>query len=130
MSNRTNTQAGFSAVELLITLFVAAAFIITGYQLYSIVIKDGADARQRAKASNIAYELLRKYSSQATNPCTTVTPSPAPSVPSNSGLANAHATVTFSCPYGASNTAVSKVQVTLTYGSPAQEVTHAIYTAS
>ena len=32
------SNAGFTAVELLITLFVAAAFIIAGYQLFNIVI--------------------------------------------------------------------------------------------
>jgi len=120
-----STQQGFSAVELLITLFVAATFIATGYQLYSIIIKDGGDVRQRAKASNIAYENMRRYSAQATSPCTAVTPSPAPSIPANSGLESPSITVTISCPYG-TGSPVSKVEAVVRYGAPQQEVAHAV----
>lgn len=130
MINTPSNQAGFSAVELLITLFIAAAFIITGYQLYSLIIKDGSDARQQAKASNIAYQTLRTYAAQATNPCTALSPSPAPTIPSGSGLPNPAVTVTFSCPYGANNTAISRVEVKLTYGSPQKEVDHAIFVSN
>jgi prepilin-type N-terminal cleavage/methylation domain-containing protein len=73
MSSHLSSQAGFSAVELLITLFIAAAFVATGYQLYSVIIQDGEAAREQAKASNIAYDNLRRYSPQATSPCSTVT---------------------------------------------------------
>ena len=120
---RRNLQAGFSAVELLITLFIAAAFIATGYQLYSLVIKDGGDARARTRASNIAYDNLRRYSGQVTNPCVAATPSA--TIPAGSNLSSASITVTISCPYGAIN--ISKVLVSITYGSPQQEVVHGIY---
>jgi Tfp pilus assembly protein PilV len=119
-------QAGFSAVELLITLFVGVAFIATGYQLYSVIIQSSGDARFRARASNIAYDNLRRYSAQATNPCSTVTPTPTPTVAASSGLSNPVISVTISCPFGTSS-GTSKVQVTLTYGLPQQEVSHAIY---
>ena len=119
-------QAGFSAIELLITLFIAAAFVATGYQLYSVVIKDGGEARARARASNIAYDNLRRYIPQATNPCTAATPSPTPTIPAGSGLSNAAITVTISCPYGTTIN-LTKVQVQITYGSPQQEVVHGIY---
>ncbi len=123
---RTSSQAGFSAVELLITLFVAVAFIATGYQLYTIIIKNGGEARARARASNIAYDNLRRYAPQATNPCSTAAPSPTPSIPSGSGLSAASITVTLSCPYGTS-LGLTKVQVSIKYGSPQQEVIHALY---
>lgn len=123
---RWHGEAGFSAVELLITLFIAAVFVAGGYQLYSVVIQNGGEARARAKASNIAYENLRKYSPQATSPCSVVTPSPAPSMPANSGLSNTILSVTFSCPYGTSS-AVTKVSVSLRYNTPQQEVVHAIF---
>lgn len=121
-----SSESGFSAVELLITLFIAVAFIGTGYQLYSIIINDGGAARARARASNIAYDNLRRYSPQATNPCSVFTPTPNPAIPANSGLANAAITVTISCPYTTSTT-VTKVQVSVTYGTPQQEVVHAAY---
>lgn len=123
---KRTTEQGFSAVELLITLFIAVAFIATGYQLYSIIIKDGGEARARARASNIAYDNLRRYTPKATNPCTVFPPSPTPSIPSGSGLSNASITVTYSCPYGPT-VATSKVTVSVKYGSPQQEVVHATY---
>ena len=99
MIRTLNAQQGFSAVELLITLFIAAAFIATGYQLYSVIIKDGSEARTRASASTIAYDALRRYSAQAASPCSSLTPSA--SLPANSGLQNASISVSITCPYSA-----------------------------
>jgi len=124
MIHRSMTQSGFSAIELLITLFIASAFLATGYQLYSVVIKSGVTSRTRSIASNLAYSDLRQYSAEATNPCTVVTPTPLPTIPANSGLTNAAVTVTFSCPYGATSP-TSKIQVTVTYGTGG-EVDHAL----
>lgn len=127
MTERSHNASGFSAVELLITLFIAVAFIATGYQLYSIIINDGGEVRARTKASNIAYDNLRRYVPQATDPCSVFTPTPAPSIPANSGLSSPSITVVISCPYGALN--VTKIQVTVKYGtsSPQKEVVHAIF---
>ena len=119
-------DSGFSAVELLITLFIAVAFIGTGYQLYSIIINDGGAARTRAKASNIAYDNLRRYAPQATNPCSVFTPTPTATIPAGSGLSNASITVVPTCPYTTAIT-ITKLQVTVRYGAPQQEVVHAMY---
>jgi Tfp pilus assembly protein PilV len=123
---RAAKQSGFSAVELLITLFIAAAFIGTGYQLFSIVTQNGESARSKAKASNIAYDNLRRYSPQATNPCTVVTPSPTPSIPSGSNLPNASISVSITCPYGTS-VGLTKVTATVTYGNPQESVVHVLF---
>lgn len=125
MIRSQSKQSGFSAIELLITLFIAAAFLATGYQLYSIVLKSSVTSRSRALASNIAYDALRRYSAQATNPCSTVTPTPLPTIPTGSGITNAAITVTFSCPYGVTSP-TSKIQVTVTYGTSGGEVDHAL----
>lgn len=122
-------EAGFSAVELLITLFIAAAFVATGYQLYSVIIQNGENAREQAQASNIAYNALRQYQPQATNPCSVVTPSPTPSIPSGSNLPNPSITVTMSCPYGTSAD-VTKVTATVNYGNPQVGVTHALFVSN
>jgi Tfp pilus assembly protein PilE len=124
--NARLVQSGFSAVELLITLFIAVAFVATGYQLYSIIINDGGEVRARAKASNIAYDNLRRYTSQATDPCTVFTPTPTATIPANSGLSGATISVTPSCPYGSTKN-ITKLQVTVKYGSPEKEVVHAIF---
>ena len=119
-------QEGFTAIELLITLFVAAAFLIAGYQLYFVVIKDNALTRDQSRATNVAYNYLRQYSSAASNPCaaTTILPSTAITVAS---LTNVHVTVTATCPYAASTgtnnaTNITDIQVTVTYNSPVQTV--------
>jgi len=123
---RSVGQQGFSAVELLITLFVAAAFLATGYQLYYMAIEGGGEARMRAIASNVAYDKLRFYAAKVTDPCTTVAASPTPTIPAGSGLGtNAAIVVTTACPFGSTHT--SRVTVTITYGSPSQEVSHVIY---
>lgn len=131
MTRPKQHQAGFSAIELLITLFIAAAFIAAGYQLYSIIIKNGGDARQETIANNIAYDMLRRYSADIPPKCNpSKTASPAPSLPAGNGLSNPQGvTVIYACPYGSTST-VSKVTVTITYGTPQKEVVHAIYASN
>lgn len=130
----TPSQQGFSAVELLITLFVAVAFIATGYQLYSTIVKDGGEARFRARASNLAYDNLRRASD--TNPtCSATDIVSYPTVPSGSGLDSPEIIQTISDPQGCNGSTwkdrVMKVEITVKYGptSNKQEVTHAVYVA-
>lgn len=52
-------QAGFTIVELVVTLFVAALLIIAGYNLYGVVIRNAAESRRMSEASVIAYDVLR-----------------------------------------------------------------------
>ena len=56
---KTDLQAGFSAIELLITLIVASMFLFSGYQIYRQVVRDGADANRVAVLSNKVNEKLR-----------------------------------------------------------------------
>ena len=122
---KSHQQSGFTAVELLITLFVAAAFLVTGYQLYSIIIKDSGQTRAQERASNVAYDYLRRYSTNALNPCNPITP--LNSVPITvSGITSATATVTISCPYSSSAT-ISKIDVVILYNTPQQKVEYATY---
>lgn len=125
------SQSGFSAVELLITLFVAAAFFIAGYQLYSLIIKDGGQTRAESRASNVAYDYLRRYSASASSPCAASTPVNNQSI-SVSGLSAVTITVAISCPYSSTSgtndaTSVSKVEVTINFNSPQKTVRYATY---
>ena len=119
-------QSGFTAVELLITLFIGVAFIGAGYQLYGVAVQDGRDARMRTQASSVAYSQMRSSAASVTNPCTTSSTSIP--VPASSGLISATMTAAVTCPYGATSS-VSAVTVTLAYGtdSPKKQVSHAIY---
>jgi Tfp pilus assembly protein PilE len=124
--NTSRQASGFTAVELLITLFVAAAFLIAAYQLFSLVIRDGGQIRSESRASNIAYDYLRRYSDSATTiPCTASTPLNNASI-TVSGLTNVKVTIDVSCPTG-TIAGLSKVKATLTYNSPMQTVTYAAY---
>ena len=126
MTNRAS-EKGFTAVELLITLFVAAAFLIAGYQLFNVVIKDGSEARTQAVAANTAYDYMRRYATSAQNPCSA-------SIPMNSspvtvpGLVDAIVTVSITCPQ-ASTPTISKIEATVEYAYFGEKsVKYAIFT--
>ena len=130
-------QSGFSTVELMISLFIAVAFLASGYQLYSVIMKDGATTRYQAQASNIAYAAMRKYTTQPSGNCiSTTTPSPAPVLsPEDTKLLPAlpsgapQLIIAFSCPYGADSN-IWRITATVRYGNPQKEVSHATFTAA
>lgn len=123
--NRRQYQQGFTAVELLVTLFVAAAFLIAGYQLFSVVIRDGGQTQAEAKAANVAYDYLRRYTPSATNPCTEITPLTNSAV-AVAGLVDTTVTVTIGCASPATTT-LSKVEVAVSYNNPRKTVRYATY---
>ena len=103
-SIKVATQKGFSAVELLITLFIASIFLFAGYQLYVQVTKDGADSDQIAKTSNIAYEKMKKQASTIT----AANPAGCNFTGANQDVvteATVTYTITTTCPYGAAASA-------------------------
>lgn len=68
MSHPLNSSDGFTAVELLVTIIVAAMFTVTLYQLLISVNSVSTAARNQATASDIAYSNLRKYASASSTP--------------------------------------------------------------
>lgn len=125
MIKSVRSTAGFSAVELLITLFVAAAFLIAGYQLFAVVIRESGSTNAETKASNVAYDYLRQYEASATNPCSPQTLMNASPVTID-GLVDVAATVTITCP-NASLTRLSRVEVRIEYNNPRKNVVYATY---
>lgn len=125
MMHSRRLNDGFTAVELLITLFVAAAFIIAGYQLFNVVIKDGGETRAESRAANIAYDYLRRYSDSATNPCVPSSPITNQTVTVDE-LVNVRITVAITCPQP-QTTSLSKVDATITYNTPSSTVHYATY---
>ncbi len=121
-----NQQAGFSVIELLITLFIAVAFLVSGYQLYSVITRDGGESRTQSRASNLAYDYIQRYTSSALAICSEQSILTDQAV-SADNLSNVLVTVTISCPYGDTPT-ISKVLVIVKYGSPQKEVAHSVYT--
>lgn len=106
---------GFSAVELLVTLFVAAIFLFSGYQVYLAIIKDGGEVRQQAMAGSTAYKYLQEYK-VAGAPAAACTPQVLKDnedVP-DLDIADAKITIERSCPV-ASNQGLYKILVTINY---------------
>lgn len=134
MKQDTSSQSGFSAVELLITLFIAALFLIAGFQLYAYVKRNGVEAEQMARASNIAYQNLRTVASNTTyvkTPCSAATQPGSQAIASSTGLNSATVNVVISCPYStAPQNSVSLLTATVTYQGPSgqETVRHAIFT--
>jgi formylglycine-generating enzyme required for sulfatase activity/Tfp pilus assembly protein PilE len=125
-------QAGFSAVELLITLFIAAAFLISGYQIFSLITKDSASTQAKTQASSTVHDYLNKYKDSATNPCSAQTPLTNSSI-TVSNLTNVKVSVTISCPFASLTSmliskTMSKIVVSLSYGSPQQTISDSAYT--
>jgi prepilin-type N-terminal cleavage/methylation domain-containing protein len=131
-------ESGFTAVELLITLFIASIFLIAGFQLYAVVIKDNGTTRAQVTASNVAYSYIREYTTSASNPCVPIT-TPYTQTPNVSGLTAVTVSMTASCPYSgfattgtgsvptATQHAITEINVTVTYNNPQQTITNAIY---
>lgn len=129
MTKRQDSTEGFSAVELLITLFIATIFFISGYQLWGEVQASGVASDRLARASNVSYEYLRRYATQPQT-CSVSTPVNNSSVTID-GLTNAKVKVAITCPYGLSPTApaVKLITSTVSYGSTSnpESISHAIY---
>lgn len=118
-------EAGFSAIELLITLFIAAGFLLAAYQLYTVVLRDSGQSRVQALAANAANEYTRRYQEFVTIPCSALTPlnnSPQ----TIEGLSDVFITVSLSCPIPG-NTSITKIETTLRYGTPEQTIRYATF---
>lgn len=121
----TNAIKGFTAVELLITLFVAAIFLAAGVQMYNLVIRDGGDTRAEAKASSVAYEYLRKYSETISRECSAQEVLPFSNI-EVVDLVEVSVRVVISCPK--SNVeSLSKLDVTVRHDNPQKTVSYSTY---
>ena len=119
------TEQGFSAVELLITLFVAVAFLVAGYQLFDVVIRNGGDVRAESRAANVAYSNLRQYSETAANPCTPSTPLSSSPITVD-GLVDVTISIFITCPQQDA-ASISKVEAVLSYGEVSKIVRYATF---
>ena len=131
-TSRPTDSDGFTVAEVLITLFIVGLLVASGYQAYALVASDSQGTRQHAEASNIAYEAMRRLadSSNVTSPCGRAKNSPdevAQTFPTSTLPQPRSMKAVFSCPFGSSST-ITLVTIIIEYGSPAEKVTHAIYT--
>lgn len=135
--HKISREQGFSAVELLITLFIGALFLISGIQIYGFIFSNGTESGQTAKASNLAYEMLQEfkasYETESGN-CETSTDSN-PTISDNHGLSIVSSSIVVECPFAAFTgsqeglKALSKITVTINYktGSSTESIKQAAY---
>lgn len=126
-------QSGFTVVELLVTVIVAALFVGIFYQMFVILVGINANARNTAQASNLSYSNMRRYPT-ATSTGLTCSTSSTNLLNTNSidsdyqELGTVTETVTASFPYGCSAIYdVIKLVSTVTYGKNSFKVSYATY---
>lgn len=123
---------GLTTVELLVALFIAGVFLISGYQLYTYIFRSGTQTTVAAEVSNAVYAKMRaKAASITPGSCVPFTNGPGGEVYSSSMVGNVTIVTTVTCPY-TDNTlkGINKVTSTASYstaGSPQETITHAIY---
>lgn len=121
---------GFTAVELLITLFVAAIFLSAGYILYNVVVTRSSEARHQIEADSIATDYLQRYRSLVGAACVASTPLPSTAITGSdaASLASARVTVSITCPIPALPS-ISKIIVKVDYkeGGTNESVQHEAY---
>lgn len=115
-------QKGFSAVELLITLLIASMFLFAGYQIYTQVTRDGADANMVSVLSNKVNERLRLLVGDSTVTCTTTR---APVNVNEPGIGAVVYSHTISCPNSSVPT-MKLIRVQATYDN-GKVIQHAAY---
>lgn len=99
--HRASASNGFSAVELLVSLIVAALFLFAGFSLYNSILKYSVESRNRGKADLIAVEYLRRYETTVPATCAASTPLALQAVPASdntTGMNTPRISVTFTCP--------------------------------
>lgn len=127
-------QQGITTTELIVTLFIGALFILSGYQLYNAVNLQAGNAREMAEVSSVAYRILRMdrppFDPVITESCT----SPRQSTVNIEQMSEIKALSPvgriYRCkPVAGSDTV--RVTVEIAYGSdsPKRKVTHAIFVA-
>ena len=126
------TERGFTAVELLITLFIASIFLLAGYQLYSQLGESGQNAKRISTISSLVYDQLSNaHQYVAATGCTPNTSIPALN-PTVAGFTSVQITTAVTCPFsttggGAANVSLITVKATYSYGGNTETLTHAQY---
>lgn len=130
LRTRLQSEQGLTAVELLITLIVAALFLASGYVLYQSVLNRSLENRQRAMADIIATDYGRRYESTIGTSCGFSTPLNNQAVSGVQGLTDVRVTVQISCPQLAGQRTY-RITTTVAYGQGvnASSVRQVIYGA-
>ena len=65
---KQKSEAGFTIIEMLVTIVVFSVFLLAFSTLYISVTKSYTDTRERATANDLGYSYLRKYAYAGSTP--------------------------------------------------------------
>lgn len=121
-------QNGLTTVELIVTLFLASMFIISGYQLYRAVSGRSGESRELAEASSLAYKALRSSEHVVvTNSCDN--PLISSVALGTTTLPDPSAEISRCKPFASNNIVRTTVSVNYGESSDRRKAIHATYTA-
>lgn len=126
-------QSGFTVVELLVTIIVAALFVGIFYNMFVILVGVNASARNISQSSDLAYSNMRRYPTAASTALSCSGSST--NLLNVTGVDSSYPelgtiteTVTASYPYGCTAVYdVIKLVSVVTYGSNSKKVSYATY---
>lgn len=126
-------EQGFTVIEMLVTVIVAATFAFMFYQLFVSSTKLNDVARRDAIAGEIAYSNLKKYPTAASAggtancalPNNVETVSTASTSYPDIGIVTE--TITRSWPFACTNPDVTKLESSISYKGGANKVSYAVY---
>lgn len=127
MNHRTR-QTGFSAVELLITIFIAATFVFMGYQLYGVITQNNQEVSDLSVASNSAQSATQKLVHNKDSygaDCTALATNNTETSTGSFDQYPTEITVTLTCPNATELPNLRRVSATATYKGTS--ATHALY---
>jgi Tfp pilus assembly protein PilE len=126
-----SVKGGFTTVELLVTLFIAAMMVMSGYQLYTAVNQRSGRVRAAAEASNLAYSRLRQNSDYVavTNNCVAQAETGASSSTVTGTTLPGDVTVIIRRCKPFADSDITRVTALVRYDTPVKEVAHAVYVA-
>lgn len=116
-------RSGFTAVELLVTVVLAAIFINIIAQLYLGASAASAETRKDSVANDIAKNVLEDSLSNLSNCSSTINSPPNQTAPF---IGSYSYTITTSCPYSG-NVQMARAVVTVTYSNGSKKVSQASY---
>lgn len=122
-------KSGLTTVELVVTLFIAAMFIISGYQLFNAVNLRSGNSREMVEASSIAYAILREKGEvyvPVSAPCTGTSIVEVATLETNN-LPSPEARILRCKPYADGSGVRVTVEVEYGDGSLRRKVAHATY---
>lgn len=121
-----STESGFTAIELLITLIIASMFLFAGYQLYTQVQRDGADANRAASVSGLTVNRLQSTARTLSGTCASTLETQA--TVNEPGVGSVLYKQKIDCPNPTGTPNLKLIRITAEYQSnPTRSVTHAIY---